>query len=126
MKKILHARHALDQAKADVADRAQRPEVVGEQPVQHVGGDAHLHRVEAPPALVALEHVERADILAEPVGLDDDLGQGGGILEAEIEALSGDRVDAVRGVAGKRDARRDEGARQRQAERPGARLAVDA
>ena len=104
----------------------QRREIVGEQPVQHVGGDAHLHRVEAPPALVALQHVERADVLAEPVGLDHRLGQRRRILEAEIEALAGDRVDAVRGVADQREARRHEVARQRQAERPGARLALDA
>ena len=101
-------------------------DVVGEQPVEHIGGDAHLHGVEAAPALVALQHVERADVLAEAVGLDDRFGKRRGILEAEIEALPGDRVDAVRGVAGQREARRDEGARQRQAERPGARLVLDA
>ena len=100
--------------------------IVGEQPVEHVGGDAHLHGVEAAPPLVALQHVERADILAEPVGLDHRFGKCRHVLEAEIEALAGDRVDAVRGVAGQREARRDEGAGQRQAERPGARLAFDA
>ena len=126
MKKLLQPRHAVDEAEADVADRAQRGDVVGEQPVEHVGGHAHLDRVEAAPALVALEHVERADVLAEPVGLDDRFGKRRGILEAEIEALPGDRVDAVRGVAGQREARRDESARQRQAERPGARLVLDA
>ena len=105
---------------------AQRADVVGEQPVQDVGRHAHLHRVEAPPALVALQHVERADILAEPVGLDDRFGQRRGILEAEIEALAGNRVDAVRGVARQREARPDEIARQRQPERPGARLVLDA
>ena len=104
----------------------QRREIVGEQAVQHVGGDAHLHGVETPPALVALQHVERADVLAEPVGLDDRLGQRRGILEAEVQTLPGDRVDAVRGVAGQREARRDEGAGERQAERPGAGLALDA
>ena len=60
--------------------------------------------------LVAFEHVERADVLSEAVGLDHRFGKGGDILEAEIEALAGDRVDAVGGVAGERDARRDEGA----------------
>jgi hypothetical protein len=47
--------------------------------------------VEAAPALVALQHVERADVLAEPVGLDDGLGERRRVLEAEVEALAGDR-----------------------------------
>ena len=58
--------------------------------------------------------------------LDDRLGERRHVAEAEIEALAGDRMDAVRGVAGEREARRDEGARQRQAERKGARLVDDA
>src|SRR5690606_13415113 len=47
---ILHARHAIDQSKANVADRPNRGEVVREEAVQHVRRDAHLHRVETPPA----------------------------------------------------------------------------
>ena len=74
--------------------------------------------------LVALQHVERADVVAEAVGLDDRFGKRRRVLEAEIEALAGDRVDAMGGVAGEREARRDEVARQRQAERPGARRSL--
>ena len=91
--------------------------VIGEQPVQNVRGDAHLHRVEAPPGLVALEHRYRADVEPEPVGIDDRLCQRRRILEAEIEALPGDRVDTMRRIASQREARLDEVARQGQAER---------
>ena len=69
--------------------------------------------------LVALEHRERADIETEPIGVDDGLGERRDILEAEIEALAGNRMDAMRGIAGEREARRDEVAGQRQAEREG-------
>ena len=83
----------------------------------------HLEAVEAAPALVALEDRERADVETQAVRLDDGLGERRDVAKAEIEALTGDRVDAVRGVAGEREARLDEGARQRQPEREGARLA---
>ena len=36
--------------------------------------------------------------------LDDRLGQRRDVAEAEIEALPGDRVDAVGGIAGEREA----------------------
>src|SRR6185295_8328686 len=42
---------------------------------------------------------------------------------AEIEPLPGDRVDAMGGVAGEREALGDEGTGKRQAKREGARLA---
>jgi hypothetical protein len=79
-----------------------------------------IERVEAPPALVALQNVRRADVEPEAVGVDDRLGERRHILEAEIEALAGDRMDAVRRIAGQREAVGDEGAGQRQAEREGA------
>src|SRR5690606_5003376 len=83
----------------------------------------HLESVEAPPAFIAFKHGERADIEAEAVRLDDRLGERRDIAEAEIEALPGDRMDAVRGVAGECQARLHQRPRQRQAERGGARLA---
>src|SRR5690606_3877150 len=115
----LHRRQAIDQAEADIAYGAHRAEIVREHPVQHIGRDAHLDGIEATPALVTPQDVERADLLAEPIRLHHYLGEGGGILEAEIEALPGDRVDAVRGIAREREARRHIVARQRQPERPG-------
>ena len=82
-------------------------------------------RVVAPPALVAPQHFERADVEPEPVRVDDRLRQRRGVAEAEIEPLPGDRMDAVRGVAEKREARAHEIARQRQAERIGAARALE-
>ena len=55
-------------------------------------------------ALVGVEHLGAARILPEPHAVDDRLRQGRRIVQAEIEALAGDRVDHVRGVAQQRDA----------------------
>ena len=98
----------------------QHVRAVGEQPVEAVGRHAHRHGVEAAPALIALQHRERARIEPEPRGVDDGFGERRDILEAHIEALPGDRMDDVRGVADQRDALGDEAARDREAERIGA------
>src|SRR5262249_11539758 len=123
---LLQPWHSLHQAEPDVTDRSHRTEVVGEQAVKHVRGDAHLNGVEAAPAFVVFEHIERADIPAEPIGIYNGLGESCGILEAEVQALPGDRMDAMRGIAGQGETRLDEGAGKREAERPGARLVLDA
>jgi hypothetical protein len=81
------------------ARRAQDGIVVREQAHEAVKGQGIGYGVEAPPAGIALEHRLAADVLAAAQGLDQHLGQGRRILEAEIEALSGNRVHAVGGVA---------------------------
>ena len=48
--------------------------------------------------MVAVEQRRIAEIEPEPRAFDQHLGQRGDVAEAEIEALPGDRVDAVRGV----------------------------
>src|SRR5437868_5894958 len=81
---------------------------VGEQPVEAVGRHAHRQRVEPPPALVALQHSRIAGIKAEPGRVDHRFGERGDIAQAHIEALAGDRVDHMGGVADERQALRDE------------------
>ena len=120
MKKLLQRGQAVDQAEADIAHQAQRVRPVGEQPVETVGRNSHRHGVEPPPALIAVEHGERAGIEAEPHGIDDHFGQRRHVLEPHIEPLPRDRMDHVRGVADQRDAFGDESARDRKAERKGA------
>ena len=72
------------------------------------------------PALIALEHRERAGIEPEPHRVDDHFGERGDVLEPHVEPLPGDRMDDVRGIADQREALGDEGARHRKAERKGA------
>ncbi len=111
---------ALDHAEAEVAHQTQDVGAVGEQPIQSVGGDAHGHGVEAAPALIALEHIGRADVEPEPGGVGDCLRQGGDVAQAHVESLPGDRMNDVRGVADQRQTIGDERARGEQAERKSA------
>src|SRR4051812_3316225 len=105
----LGERHALDEAEADVPDEADRVRIVREEPVEPVGRHAHRHRVEAPPALVPLQDVWRADIEPERGRVGDAFGQRGNVANAEIEALPRDRVDDMRGVADEGQSVGDEG-----------------
>ena len=75
---------------------------------------------EPPPALVALEHGERANVEAETRRVDHDFGQRGHVAKAQVEALAGDRVHAVRGIADEREAIRHQRAGEMHVERPGA------
>jgi hypothetical protein len=72
-------------------------------PGQAVGGGGDHEGVEAAPALVAGEQLRVAEVEAEPRALDQHLGQRGGVAEAEVEPLAGDRMDAVGGVADQRE-----------------------
>ncbi len=98
----------FDQTEADIARQPQHVGLIGKQPVQAVGGDAHGHGVEAPPALIALEHIgapvsrpsRAASAIASAKRRD--------IAQAHVEALPGDRMNDMRGVANQRDALGDE------------------
>ncbi len=79
-----HRTDAVDQPQAQVARETQRGEVVREQPVQSVRRRRQREKVEAPPAFVALQDIERADIEAEPGGVENDVGQRGGVFQPEI------------------------------------------
>ena len=56
-------------------------------------------------------------IESEPRILDDDLRQGGGIAQAEIESEPGDRVDHMRRIADQRQPLADEAVGDEQVER---------
>ena len=60
-----------------------------------------------------------ADIQAQPRRIEHDFGQRGRILQAEIETLPGDRMDAMGGVAREREARLTICARQMETQRIG-------
>ena len=71
-------------------------------PGQAVGRQRHHQSVERAPALVAVEQLRVAKVEAEPRAFDQHLRQRGGVAEAEVEPLAGDRMDGVRGVADQR------------------------
>src|SRR5262249_26325480 len=84
-----------------------------------------LERVVAPPALVAAQDFDRAEVEPEPRRLDHRLGKGRRVAEAQIEALPRDRMNAVRRVAEKRKARPHEVACERQPKRIGGARTVE-
>src|SRR5262249_22045896 len=114
---------AINQTEADIADKPQNIRSVGEQAIETISGNAHRHRVEAPPPLIAFEHIDGSRIEPKARRVDDDLGERGDILESHIEALAGDRMDQMRGVTNERNALGDERAGDEKSERMYAPLA---
>ena len=55
-------------------------------------------------AVIASQHVGRADIEVFAPRVGDDFGEGGAVAEAEIKALRADRRHHMRGFADQRDA----------------------
>ena len=54
--------------------------------------------------IVSGEHVGAADVAAVALRLDREFADGGGVAQAEIEALRADRRNDMRGFADQRDA----------------------
>ena len=98
-----------------IAREPQHVRIVGEQPVEAIGRNTHRHGVEAPPALIALQHRHRAEIEAEPRAVDHRFRQRRDIAQPHIQPLPRDRMDHMRGVADQRDALGDEARAQRTA-----------
>ena len=95
----LEGRQAVDGGETQVAHQAHGRHVVREQPVEAVGRRQQGHRVQPPPALIARQHVGRAQVEAEAPGLDQHLGQRGHVAQSQVEALAGDGVHGVGGLA---------------------------
>ena len=102
---LLERPDPLHRAHAEAAERRGGLARHAVEPGQTVGGQRDHERVEAAPALVAGEQLRVAEVEAEPGALDQHFGQGGGVAEAEVEPLAGDRMDAVRGIADQGEAR---------------------
>ena len=112
----LQRRNAIDDAQPEVTHDADGRHIVGEQSVEHICRNPHPERVESAPDLIALEHVDGSDVETQPVCLDDRFGECGDVLETEIEPLTGNRMDSMGGITGKRQPGCDERAGKRQAE----------
>ena len=72
----------------------------GEEVVEAVGGGNHRLVGEAALALEAVQ----ADVVAGVAAFDDQLGQGVGVVQADVQPLPGQRVHHVGGVADQREA----------------------
>ena len=82
---------------------ASGPRAVREQPVEGVDGEAHERRFALAPALVARAARRSAPGSSPaPTRGDDQLRQRRRIEQPEIDALAGERMHHVRGVAHQR------------------------
>lgn len=98
---------AVDQAQAGVAQPAQRQPVGLEQALEAFHRRHHAQVVRHPPPLEATQHAFVGKPFAALQGVQQDLGQHRRIEEAQVHALSGQRVDGVRSIADQRQARLD-------------------
>src|ERR1700739_4297198 len=80
-----------------------------EEAVERVGHGSKRQDVEATPSLILLQDRIVADIEAETARVDQQLGERGDVAYAEVQALTGDRMDRVRRFADERQSRSDVG-----------------
>src|SRR5439155_7542567 len=100
-------RYSVDSGEAKIPGQAHGAEIVGEKPVQSIGHRGYGEAVEASPALVALERFRAAGIESQPRCIDHRLRQGRDIAETQVQALPGDWMNRMRGVADKGEPRID-------------------
>ena len=85
----------IDNTKTQIAQVPQRRNVIGEKAVQRIRRSGQHEGIEPPPALIAFQGVQRADVPAQPRGIQQHFRQRGRILESQIQPLPGNRVDAA-------------------------------
>src|SRR5215471_8859631 len=95
----LERRQTVNRREAEIAGEAQRRKLVREQTVEPVGHGGEGESVEVAPPLVVAEQVGIADVETEPAPVDHQLSERRDVADAKIEALTGDRMDDVRGFA---------------------------
>ena len=80
----------------------ERAKIIREQTIDHIGAEGHGRAIEPPPAIIAGEHRTVADIEARLARFSQNIGEGGHVFDAEVEALPGNRVDAVGRISSQR------------------------
>ena len=115
---VLYDRQGVGQVHPDVAQRLQAGQFLIKKTAQCMSCVLHEDGFLAPCALVALEQPFAADVLPFGRGAQE-VGQGLGVLVAEVDAVSGQRMDAVRRVTDQRQARCDGLRDAHQAQREG-------
>ena len=91
--------HAMNGADAENPGGAHHGIGGAEQPIQSVGRYQHGDVIHPSRLLVACQQRRIARVAVRRLGGDEKIRQSDGIAQAEVEALAGDRVDAVCCVA---------------------------
>ena len=94
----------VDQVEAEAARALHRQEIGQQRAVEQVDRERAARHVGAPQRVVAREQIVGADVAAVAARRHHELADGGGVAQAEIEALRADRRNEMRGLADQRDA----------------------
>ncbi len=109
----------IDQPHAKATAEREDGVCVGKQAVDAIHAKRERGGVKPPPALVAFQNVDRADVFATALRLDHHLGECAHIAQAEVQPLARDGVDAMRRIAHERKAGGGEAFGERKGERIG-------
>src|SRR5262249_50657990 len=91
----LQRRNGVDNIEAEAAGQRERREAVGKQTIENIGRSSEQHVVEAAPRLIARQHRRRTDIEAQALRFDQYLRQSRDIAQTEVQALTGNGMNAV-------------------------------
>ena len=114
----LYASEPIEHPQRCAATGAQHDTIDVEETIETVVDRRRHHRIETPPALVTLEMRAIAQVEAETRRISENLDQRRRIAQRQIDTLPGNRMNAVRRIADKREAAGDQPARQFDVERP--------
>jgi drug/metabolite transporter (DMT)-like permease len=98
---------AVDPRKSALSQARNRPRTMREQAVKDIDRGAHCSDFALAPALVRAQHAERTGILTPRDRRLHQLRECCRIEQPEVHALSGERMDHVRGISDERHAPRD-------------------
>jgi drug/metabolite transporter (DMT)-like permease len=98
---------AVNPRKSALSQARNRPRAMREQAVKDIDRRAHCSDFALAPALVSAQHPERTGILTPRDRRLHQLRECCRIEQPEVHALSGERMDHVRGISDERHARRD-------------------
>src|SRR5579862_8890668 len=114
----------LEEKEAEPPRPLQRQEVREKAAVQEIDRERAAADVDASRGVISIGHLGRPDIAAGAMGGDDDLGNRGGIAQAEIEPLRADRRQEMGGLPDERYAPIGEPSRPLDRERKQPMLAI--
>ena len=110
----------IDDTQSQIAQMPERRDIVGEKPVERVGGGGQAQTNRTAASAHSASETSSAPISRPRRAASSTVSaKRGGVLQAQIEALSGDGMDAMGAIARQRKARPHKIARQMEIQRIG-------
>jgi len=92
---FLERRDFLHNGKPDIARPAHRCNIIGKQPIGHIGNRQHHRVVKPAPLFIFSQNIQTTDITTDTAGFDENFGKRGNIAYAHIQPLPGNRMHAM-------------------------------